>query len=115
MMKTMDQTAKAALILAAGIAFQPGLEAAERSNDVDKAFGPPISVPRENPKSTMVKPQNLIDQNPAVVRGKSIGCMDCHRVIEEMHASPNVLLGCTDCHGGNPTPGLKQSQAHVLP
>jgi hypothetical protein len=32
-----------------------------------------------------------------------------------MHASPNVLLGCTDCHGGNPTPGLPMPKAHVAP
>ena len=32
-----------------------------------------------------------------------------------MHVSPNVVLGCTDCHGGNPTPGLTQNKAHVLP
>ena len=32
-----------------------------------------------------------------------------------MHTSPNVVLGCTDCHGGNPTPGLTQRKAHVAP
>ena len=32
-----------------------------------------------------------------------------------MHASPNVVLGCTDCHGGNPTPGLTEREAHVAP
>ena len=32
-----------------------------------------------------------------------------------MHASPNVVLGCTDCHGGNPARGLTKEQAHVLP
>ncbi|MFL6529136.1 MAG: hypothetical protein ACJ8KX_01570 [Chthoniobacterales bacterium] len=33
-----------------------------------------------------------------------------------MHkASENVVLGCTDCHGGNPARGLKKEQAHVLP
>ncbi len=32
-----------------------------------------------------------------------------------MHNSPNVVLGCTDCHGGNPTPGLTQRKAHILP
>ena len=37
------------------------------------------------------------------------------RGIEPMHASPNVMLGCTDCHGGNATPGLTQRKAHVEP
>jgi len=33
-----------------------------------------------------------------------------------MHHSPNVVLGCTDCHGGNPTPGLSNMRkAHVQP
>ena len=32
---------------------------------------------------------------------KSRGCLECHAGIEPMHASPNVVLGCTDCHGGN--------------
>jgi len=32
-----------------------------------------------------------------------------------MHTSPNVMLGCTDCHGGNATPGLTQRKAHVEP
>ena len=26
-----------------------------------------------------------------------------------------VVLGCTDCHGGNPTPGLSMRKAHVEP
>ncbi len=34
---------------------------------------------------------------------RSAGCMDCHRETDEpsMHASPAVVLGCTDCHGGD--------------
>ncbi len=32
-----------------------------------------------------------------------------------MHASPNVILGCTDCHGGNALKGLPLRQAHVQP
>jgi hypothetical protein len=32
-----------------------------------------------------------------------------------MHASPNVVLGCIDCHGGNATPGLTQRKAHIQP
>jgi hypothetical protein len=32
-----------------------------------------------------------------------------------MHASPNVVLGCVDCHGGDPTPGLTMRKAHVAP
>ena len=33
-----------------------------------------------------------------------------------MHkAEQNVVLGCTDCHGGNPARGLTKEQAHILP
>jgi hypothetical protein len=32
-----------------------------------------------------------------------------------MHSSPHVVLGCTDCHGGNPAPNLSKEAAHVLP
>jgi hypothetical protein len=80
-----------------------------------KGFGPPISVPRDLPKPAFTKPRNRIDQTPADAMLKTRGCMECHQGIEEMHNSPNVVLGCTDCHGGNPLPGLKKDQAHVRP
>jgi LVIVD repeat len=34
---------------------------------------------------------------------KSRGCMSCHTTTDRhtMHANPGVVLGCTDCHGGN--------------
>jgi hypothetical protein len=34
---------------------------------------------------------------------KSSGCISCHGTADEptMHATKTVLLGCTDCHGGN--------------
>ncbi|MEZ5707882.1 MAG: hypothetical protein R3E02_00665 [Blastomonas sp.] len=34
---------------------------------------------------------------------KSIGCQSCHTQSDHktMHASPAVVLGCTDCHGGD--------------
>src|SRR5437764_12039468 len=74
------------------------------SNDV--GFGPPISVPRDLPQSTsrqLPKP-NLIDQTHEDAMRKSRGCVECHKGLENpsMHVSQNVVLGCTDCHGGNP-------------
>jgi hypothetical protein len=59
--------------------------------------------------------RNVIDQTSAEARLKSRGCLECHSGSEPMHASPNVVLGCTDCHGGNATPGLTQRKAHVSP
>ncbi len=34
---------------------------------------------------------------------KTDGCMSCHTETDAhtMHANPGVVLGCTDCHGGN--------------
>jgi hypothetical protein len=31
-----------------------------------------------------------------------------------MHQASHVILGCTDCHGGNPARGLTKEQAHIL-
>src|SRR5262245_49506352 len=38
-------------------------------------------------------------------RRASAGCMSCHTATDSptMHTSPGVILGCTDCHGGNAT------------
>jgi hypothetical protein len=41
-------------------------------------------------------------------------CLTCHAGIEPMHASPNVRITCTECHGGNPTATTKE-QAHIQP
>jgi len=82
-------------------------------------FGPPIAVPRGARSSEAPPPapraSNWVDQSPAEAHRKSAGCMECHSGIEEMHASPYVVLGCTDCHGGDPTPGLTMRKAHVAP
>jgi len=59
---------------------------------------------------------------------KSAGCISCHTTTDAatMHTAKAVVLGCTDCHGGNAgvkaagSPGTKpyddaKQQAHVLP
>jgi hypothetical protein len=79
--------------------------------------GPEISVPKNLPVDaahTLPK-SNWIDQSQADADKKSRGCLECHAGVEPMHASKSVVLGCTDCHGGNATPGLMQKQAHVAP
>ncbi|MCX6894738.1 MAG: hypothetical protein NTZ16_04395 [Verrucomicrobia bacterium] len=85
----------------------------------DPGFGPAISVPRDLAPAAPEKlpARNWVDQTRAEALKKSVGCLECHKGIENhsMHASPNVVLGCTDCHGGNPTPGLTVRKAHVLP
>ncbi len=79
----------------------------------EAGFGPPISVPHDLPAPGEDKPRNWIDQTPAEAHAKSAGCLECHKGIDEhtMHTSPNVVLGCTDCHGGNPTSGLTMRKA----
>jgi hypothetical protein len=67
------------------------------------------------------------DQNEA--DRKSVGCVTCHTASDAktMHASPVVVLGCTDCHGGSASihkpDGVERGaaydaareRAHVLP
>ncbi len=80
----------------------------------EKGFGPPISVPRDLPgQNISPKPRNWIDQTHKEAMLKSRGCIECHVGSKDMHTSPNVVLGCTDCHGGNPMPGLTQLKAHI--
>ncbi len=69
-------------------------------------------------------------QDWAEAEAKSAGCQSCHTESDAhtMHRSPAVILGCTDCHGGNPgvagDPALRHDDpayvaardlAHVLP
>src|ERR1700693_3035192 len=81
----------------------------------DEGYGPPIAVPRQPAQPGLPKPRNWIDQTSEEAMTKSRGCLECHKGIEDMHASPNVVLGCTDCHGGNATPGLAMRKPHVAP
>ncbi|MBX3693110.1 multiheme c-type cytochrome [Dokdonella sp.] len=59
---------------------------------------------------------------------KSAGCVSCHSASDRktMHANPAVVLGCTDCHGGDASVQAQGStgsveyraaleRAHVLP
>jgi hypothetical protein len=52
-------------------------------------------------------PRNLVDQTQAQADAKSVACLACHHGVENMHNSPNVVLGCTDCHGGNANAALE--------
>jgi hypothetical protein len=81
------------------------------------ASGPEISVPKDLQLDETHKllERNWIDQTDEEAGRKSRGCLECHVGSEPMHASPNVVLGCTDCHGGSATPGLTQRKAHVQP
>ncbi len=76
--------------------------------------GPAVAVPNRAPGTGPLPPPNPIDQTQAQADAKSTGCLQCHQGIEEMHNSPHVVLGCTDCHGGDPVgfdPGLVREPA----
>ena len=86
----------------------------ETPRDITYAFTPP--APRV---------QTVLESD-----AKSSGCISCHTDSDQktMHDVPSVVLGCTDCHGGDPniqasvgmaeqTPEYKslRDQAHVQP
>ncbi len=107
----------AALVAAAGIGASQ-LGAAEKEKPAVRDY----SLVRAAPAP---RTQEWADAEP-----KSQGCVSCHSASDAhtMHRSPAVVLGCTDCHGGNPAvarpagaePGgsaylVAQNRAHVLP
>jgi hypothetical protein len=84
----------------------------------EEGYGPATSTPvtRSTITRASLPPRNWIDQTQADADRKSVGCLQCHQGVEPMHkAEQNVVLGCTDCHGGNPARGLTKEQAHILP
>ncbi len=56
-------------------------------------------------------------QTPAEAAAKSSGCISCHTASDDatMHVTPAVVLGCTDCHGGDASVVGDKRRAHVLP
>ncbi len=93
---------------------------------------PLFAADKEKPQKVKYRftppaPQN---QDWAEADAKSAGCISCHTASDRktMHATPAVVLGCTDCHGGDSTviadaswdkkgaPYLKAlATAHVVP
>ena len=67
---------------------------------------PALAAGKEKPQKvdysfTAPAPQN---QSIEAAATKSAGCVTCHTASDQktMHESPAVVLGCTDCHGGDP-------------
>src|SRR5687767_15878854 len=81
----------AAITLAALVGVS-GLGAAEK----EKAYVRDYSLVRAAPAPRT--------QDWGEAEAKSAGCQSCHTGSDAhtMHRSPAVILGCTDCHGGNP-------------
>jgi hypothetical protein len=59
--------------------------------------------PQKHDYSAVFAPPAPYEQGADEAEAKSGGCKSCHAASDEadMHASPAVVLGCTDCHGGN--------------
>jgi len=111
----MCRLAAIALSLLLGAGFVLRAQSNESASPVSP-YGPKISVGlTPATRGPGLPERNVIDQTPEMVHAKSAGCLECHAGVEPMHSSPNVQLGCTDCHGGNPTPSLPKEIAHVLP
>ncbi|MBV9126549.1 MAG: hypothetical protein JO117_00525, partial [Verrucomicrobia bacterium] len=88
------------------------LSQAERTGN---GLGPVTSV-RNEPHSFSragLPARNWIDQTQATANAKSVGCLECHQGVEPMHRSPYVVLGCTDCHGGDATAGAGKDKVIV--
>jgi len=88
-----------------------------QDQEQEQAFGPPTSIPATGITNEVVRrpSRNWIDQTQAAANAKSAGCLQCHQGVEPMHKASHVVLGCTDCHGGNPATGLAKEAAHVQP
>jgi hypothetical protein len=106
----------AALVLTGSLGVLSAVLASGDAGPGSTGLGPDISVGfHTGSTKASLPPRNWIDQTQAAAAAKSMGCMQCHHGIESMHSSPNVVLGCTDCHGGNPARGLTKDQAHIQP
>ncbi len=93
---------------------------------------PLYSASEEKPvvRTYTTHPPAPASQTVAQADAKSAGCMSCHTATDRhtMHQNPGVILGCADCHGGDPkvtvaravdpaTAEYKEAleKAHVLP
>jgi hypothetical protein len=67
--------------------------------------GPSAASEGEKPREIVYRetPAAPAAQTRAEAETKSAGCRSCHTATDAatMHASPAVVLGCTDCHGGD--------------
>jgi hypothetical protein len=92
------------------------MASAGHAEQVTSIFGPPVAASDPIVRKDVALPKaNNFDQSKEAVMLKSRGCITCHEHSKDPHASETVRLGCTDCHGGDPTPGLTMRQAHPEP
>lgn len=96
-----------------------------------KSLASDMEKPVKRDYASVFAPPSPQTQTKAEAQAKSTGCISCHSASDAwtMHRTEAVVLGCTDCHGGNAsvrlaTPNLATSdpayaalrdKAHVLP
>ena len=87
------------IVWAVLLAVAMALAACEPSEE-HELYEPHFSNPGENPPAATEAPRT---QDRSVAETISAGCLSCHETTDQptMHANPAVVLGCTDCHGGN--------------
>jgi hypothetical protein len=90
-MTRIHSTTFRAIALAAACLWAPLAWSADEEKPVERSYVKAPDAPRV--------------QSKAEAEAKSAGCMSCHNPIDQasMHASPSVVLGCVDCHGGDAT------------
>jgi hypothetical protein len=75
-----------------------------------------VDLEEQSPRNVVYAPAPPapVRQTSAEAAAKTAGCMSCHTATDSvtMHTSPGVILGCTDCHGGDA--GVVRAQV-VLP
>ena len=105
----------AAAVLIAGLAMSLVRASPEGEQAVEREYEKAADAPQT--------------QTQAQADAKSSGCLTCHTATDQptMHASPAVVLGCTDCHGGDTSVRRENAadagteyaalrdRAHVLP
>jgi hypothetical protein len=98
--RSMAQMSSILLLLLACFGTQVGYAAQAGGDYVERVYDPYLPAPRS--------------QSVAEAEAKSAGCMSCHTDTDSltMHESPGVVLGCTDCHGGDADVFYREGEGH---
>jgi hypothetical protein len=70
------------------------------SDDSTSAPAPATNSQTSAPCDPTAQKSSLWGMRASEARCRSLGCVDCHQGIEDMH-NGKVNLGCIDCHGGH--------------
>ncbi|MCE9605162.1 MAG: hypothetical protein K8U03_09710 [Planctomycetia bacterium] len=73
---------------------------------------PPVAETDPFPFPPGFSAEELVKQTVEKAADKSMGCIQCHHGVGDMHAKATVHLGCTDCHGGDASATTKE-RGHV--